>query len=1199
MNKKQNPRIVLLLVAAMLISLFANVPMQANAAPENIAYQRTATASSVESDVYGPEKAVDADGNTRWASATADNQNLIIDLWSAQTVSRVKIAWEAAYASQYQVQVSNDFETWTTVYENYNGTGGTEIIDFAPVTVRYVKLYCIKRATQYGFSVYEFEIYQTSGAEPENQEEPSVVPDAGFKVVGYAPNWYGTEYLDQIPYSQLTHLIYAFAVPTTNGTIRPLNDDGFMTALVSKAHAHGVKVSVAIGGWSYNDTPLEATFAQATNTNAKCKMLADAMLALVDQYQLDGIDVDWEYPQSNTRSQYETLIQYLRTGLDERGTEKYLTSAVAGTPSDGYSQAALHNLDWVNIMAYDGDDGANHSPYSYAVDSTNAWKAQGLSKQQLVVGVPFYERPNWASYGEIVAADRNNAYKDSTTINGTVVYYNGLQTIAQKTDFACDNAGGIMIWEMSQDYTADPSLSLLNRITATIQTKFGAGEESSAASEPETETEPAAESESEPAASSAPELVPPSVVTNVKAVYQDGKVNLTWDDNQAVMYKVVRTDGRSGYINLTYRATAQGYQDQKELIEGQLYYYRVIGYFHNAEGELVMGPQSDQARVVILNGEPEKVRNVQAAIEGKQVTLTWDPAANVRYYKVSRASGATGKYYTMKYNIVETQYTETLTYNGTYRYKVVGYYKDTDGGWVYGELCDTLYVRLINSGGTSQTMESTQSSETQESSTAEPSSGAEESSIEESTQGSQPQESGTAEETEESSEPLDLNENIAYRKTVIVSSTEEAAHAAGNAVDADGNTRWSSAYADNQNFIVDLGKAETVGRFRIAWEDAYASQYQIQVSNDYETWTTVYENYAATGGNQTIQIAPVTARYVKIYCIKRATEYGFSIYEFEIYRGRTGSSSGGASVAAEAKARVLQYFYDIQGNQTVVGIHNREPNAEPSKQTDQAYAVTGQYPALWSGDFLFSSSDVANRWNMIYECERQWNNGSIVQLMLHVTPPTQSEAGAWDGGVCSTLSDSQWNSLITDGGTLNQAWKERLDGYAVYLQYLKDHGVPVLFRPFHEMNQGIFWWAGRTGYNGTAALYRLTRTYLEQEKGLDNIIWVWDMQDLSYNWSDYNPGDAYWDIFAVDVYNGDYFTDYKYNQAVSVAGNKPIAIGECDKLPTASELAAQNRWVFVMSWAELTFSHNTNAEIQNLYWAQNVIVRNELPDFTK
>lgn len=438
-------------------------------------------------------------------------------------------------------------------------------------------------------------------------------------------------------------------------------------------------------------------------------------------------------------------------------------------------------------------------------------------------------------------------------------------------------------------------------------------------------------------------------------------------------------------------------------------------------------------------------------------------------------------------------------------------------------------------------------------------------------------------------------ENIAYKRTITASSVESDEYLASNAVDGDGTTRWASEFADNQNLIVDLWQSYTISTVKVAWEAAYASQFQVQVSNDNTTWTTVYENYNATGGTQTIEFTPVSARYVKIYCIKRATEYGFSIYEFEIYKDSVGGSTINSD-AANARKKVMEYLYSMQGQKTIVGIHNREPNSEPSKQTDQAYAVTGQYPALWSGDFLFSSSDVSNRWNMIYECKKQWENSSIVQLMLHVTPPTQAEAGNWDGGVVSKLTDEQWSSLITNGGELNKAWKKRLDTYAQYISYLKDNGVPVLFRPFHEMNQSMFWWAGRKGTNGTGALYRLTRDYLEKEKGLDNIIWVWDMQDLSYDWSEYNPGNDYWDIFAVDIYNSDYFTEYKYNQALSVAENKLIAIGECDKLPTAQQLKEQPRWSFVMSWAELTFSHNTNSEIQNLYWAENTIVRNDLPD---
>ena len=299
---------------------------------------------------------------------------------------------------------------------------------------------------------------------------------------------------------------------------------------------------------------------------------------------------------------------------------------------------------------------------------------------------------------------------------------------------------------------------------------------------------------------------------------------------------------------------------------------------------------------------------------------------------------------------------------------------------------------------------------------------------------------------------------------------------------------------------------------------------------------------------------------------------------------------------------VMDFFNQISGKYTVLGIHNREPNSRPAMQTEEIFKRTGKYPGLWSGDFLFLSADVDNRQTMINECKKQWDKGVIVHLMLHVVSPKNTgEKGVWEGtgGVCSDLTDAEWIDLIREGGTLNAKWKARLDIYAEYFQFLKDNGVTVLFRPFHEMNQGVFWWGGRPGQNGTAALYRLTHDYMEKVKGLDNIIWIWNMQDLSYDWAQYNPGADYWDIFSVDVYNSDGFTRYKYQTAINTAGNKPVAIGETQVLPTPQELLEQPRWVFCMSWAELTFQHNTDQQIQNLYQAENTLTKDELPKFTR
>ncbi|HWH68759.1 MAG TPA: hypothetical protein VNT26_05205, partial [Candidatus Sulfotelmatobacter sp.] len=118
------------------------------------------------------------------------------------------------------------------------------------------------------------------------------------------------------------------------------------------------------------------------------------------------------------------------------------------------------------------------------------------------------------------------------------------------------------------------------------------------------------------------------------------------------------------------------------------------------------------------------------------------------------------------------------------------------------------------------------------------------------------------------------------------------------------------------------------------------------------------------------------------------------------------AKADGTHQVSPAKAvPVLDYLKSISGKQVVAGIHNREPNLHPSQQTDRMQQLVGRYPALWSGDFLFKAEDVSNRWTMIQECRRQWQHGSLVQLLLHVAPPNQPEVCPWRGGVLSHLSD--------------------------------------------------------------------------------------------------------------------------------------------------------------------------------------------------
>lgn len=304
----------------------------------------------------------------------------------------------------------------------------------------------------------------------------------------------------------------------------------------------------------------------------------------------------------------------------------------------------------------------------------------------------------------------------------------------------------------------------------------------------------------------------------------------------------------------------------------------------------------------------------------------------------------------------------------------------------------------------------------------------------------------------------------------------------------------------------------------------------------------------------------------------------------------------GEVASKSARDKVLGFFAGISGKRTLAGIHNRH-NANPSEFTGRMHDVTGRYPAFWSADFLFESGDLGHRQDMIDQAKIEWTHGAVVQLMFHACPPDLGEPCNWDPGLLHhPLSDAQWADLVTEGGALNKAWKSRLDILVPFLKQLKDAGVAPLFRPLHEMNQGAFWWGGRKGAGGTRKLYQLTHDHLVKTRGLDHMIWVWDVQDLSSDFDQYNPGDAYYDIAALDVYDdGTGYTNGKYELMKKVSPTRPIAIGECQKLPTVDVLSKQPAWSFFMGWSELIEENNDATSIKSLFTAANVLTLDEMP----
>src|SRR5215475_2487791 len=132
-----------------------------------------------------------------------------------------------------------------------------------------------------------------------------------------------------------------------------------------------------------------------------------------------------------------------------------------------------------------------------------------------------------------------------------------------------------------------------------------------------------------------------------------------------------------------------------------------------------------------------------------------------------------------------------------------------------------------------------------------------------------------------------------------VASSVEGPFAAANAVDGNAGTRWSSAFTNNEWIYVDLGSTATISRVVLNWETAYGSGYQIQVSNNATTWTTIFTTTTGNGGADDLTVSG-SGRYVRMLGTARATQYGYSLFEFQVF----GTVGGAATLLSQGRPAV-------------------------------------------------------------------------------------------------------------------------------------------------------------------------------------------------------------------------------------------------------------------------------------------------------
>jgi mannan endo-1,4-beta-mannosidase len=323
--------------------------------------------------------------------------------------------------------------------------------------------------------------------------------------------------------------------------------------------------------------------------------------------------------------------------------------------------------------------------------------------------------------------------------------------------------------------------------------------------------------------------------------------------------------------------------------------------------------------------------------------------------------------------------------------------------------------------------------------------------------------------------------------------------------------------------------------------------------------------------------------------------------------------------------KLLAFLYEIRGHYTMAAQHNYASSG--SKNMELTKAITGKAPLVWGSDFSFAykgtepqkfqhcgplnltafgeplyfvnATPEAVRQQIVDTAIRLHQEGYIVTLMWHAAPPGAAdycdgnEIWTWD----RRPSQQRWDELTTDGTPLNLAWQKQVDAIAGYLKQLRDARVPVLWRPYHEMNGKWFWWCDKKGANGFKKLWIMMYDRFLNVHKLDNLIWVWDTNapratpgDEAGAYEDFYPGAEYVDVLAADVYHRDWKQSH-HDDLAKLANGKPIALGEVGDSPTPEILDQQPQWTWFMPW----FLQSRNPEaLKKIYADKRVLTKDDV-----
>lgn len=317
--------------------------------------------------------------------------------------------------------------------------------------------------------------------------------------------------------------------------------------------------------------------------------------------------------------------------------------------------------------------------------------------------------------------------------------------------------------------------------------------------------------------------------------------------------------------------------------------------------------------------------------------------------------------------------------------------------------------------------------------------------------------------------------------------------------------------------------------------------------------------------------------------------------------------------------QVLDYLRSVYGKKTLSGVSGM-------KNVEKVVAASGKYPAVVTIDLSGWNSP---RWGKTYtpvvqgymdQCKSWWKEGGIVAMQFHWKHPMKDDGTAWVGqhGKNPPSGPLDLAKATTPGTAEYKALMDDLAKHADYLQQLSDARVPVLWRPFHEIDGAWFWWTDVEHPENTAKLWRQMFNYLVKERKLHNLIWVYnaglktgakgkDVEQIEYR-KRYYPGAEFVDIAGIDIYPNAYFGWGNFREEAypkaweimeKVAPGKMLALSEGAAMPNPDIMAKSGpKWLYCLAWWAGD-KNNPDEWVKATYPHDFVITRDELPSFRK